>query len=97
MCNDTIGVKLNDTVSSYFVSHKEVRQGDPLSPILFNFVADCMARMVRKAKLDGAITGLASNLIPNGVVLLQYANDTIVCLKKRHRECQEYKTPSIPL
>ena len=41
-----------------------------------------MARMVRKAKLDGAITGLASNLIPNGVVLLQYADDTIVCLKK---------------
>ena len=81
MCNGTIGVKLNDTVSSYFVSHKEVRQGDPLSPILFNFVADCMGRMVRKAQKSGLITSLAGNLIPNGVVSLQYADDTIVCLR----------------
>jgi len=45
-----MSVKLNDKMGPYFVSHKGVRQGDPLSPILFNFVADCMARMVRKAK-----------------------------------------------
>ena len=68
--NGTMSVKLNDKMGPYFVSHKGVRQGDPLSPILFNFVADCMARMVRKAKNSGLITGLASNLIPNGVVLL---------------------------
>ena len=48
--NGTMSVKLNDKMGPYFVSHKGVRQGDPLSPILFNFVADCMARMVRKAK-----------------------------------------------
>ena len=64
----------------YFVSSKGVRQGDPLSPILFNFAADCLARMVRKAQGEGLITGLASNLIP-GVVLLQYAHNTIVCLQ----------------
>jgi hypothetical protein len=27
------------------------------------------------------ITGLASNLTPNGVAILQYADDTIVCLE----------------
>ena len=70
--NGTVSVKLNDKIEPYFVSHKRVRQGNPLSPILFNFVADCMARMVRKAQYAGIITGLASNLIPNGVVLLQY-------------------------
>lgn len=76
--NGTISVKINDKLGPYFVSHKGVRQGDPLSPILFNFVADCLARMVRKAQSSGLITGLANNLIPNGVVLLQYADDTIV-------------------
>lgn len=79
--NGIISVKLNDKLGPYFVSHKGVRQGDPSSPILFNFVVDCMARMVRKAQTSGLITGLASNLIPNGVVLLQYADDTIVCMK----------------
>lgn len=44
--------------------------GDPLSPILFNLVADCLTRMVRKAQNNGLITGLADNLIPKGVAIL---------------------------
>ena len=58
-----------------------MRQGDPLSPILFNFVADCLSRMFRKAQRNNLICGLADNLIEKGVVALQYADDTIVCLK----------------
>ena len=37
--------------------------------------------MVSKAQKSGLIIGLAGNLIPNGVVLLQYTDDTIVCLR----------------
>ena len=58
-----------------------MRQGNPLSPILFNFVADCLSRMFRKAQRNNLICGLADNLIEKGVVALQYADDTIVCLK----------------
>jgi len=36
----TVSVKLNNLTGPYIKSHKGVRQGDPLSPILFNFVAD---------------------------------------------------------
>jgi hypothetical protein len=64
------------------VTHKGVRQGDPLSPVLFNFVADCLAKMVRQAQRNGLLCGLADNLITTGVVILQYADDTIICLKK---------------
>ena len=64
------------------MSHKGVRQGDPLSPILFNFVADYLTRMVRQAQRSGQITGLASNLVPHGVAILQYADDTIICIKE---------------
>lgn len=79
----TVCIKVNNSVGPYFVSHKGVRQGDPLlSPMLFNFVADCLARMIRQAQESGLLIGLASNLIPYGVVALQYADDTIICLKE---------------
>jgi hypothetical protein len=46
----TVSVKVNNRIGSYIKSFKGVRQGDPLSPILFNFVADCLTRMVHKAQ-----------------------------------------------
>ena len=77
-----MSVKVNDLTGPYFISHKGVRQGDPLSPILFNFAADYLTRMVRQAQRNGLITGLADNLIPQGIIILQYADDTIICLKE---------------
>ena len=38
--------------------------------------------MVRQAQRSGQITGLASNLVPHGVAILQYADDTIICIKE---------------
>lgn len=37
--------------------------------------------MVRKAQENGLLCGLAENLIDGGVVILQYADDTIIRLK----------------
>jgi hypothetical protein len=37
--------------------------------------------MIREAQNNGPITGLADHLIAKGVVVLQYADDTIMCLK----------------
>lgn len=77
----TVSVRLNGITGHYIKSFKGVRQGDPLSPILFNFVADCLTRMIHQAQANGLITGLVAHIIPHGVVVLQYADDTIVCLK----------------
>ena len=48
---------------------------------MFNFVADCLTRMVHQAQENGLITGLISHIIPKGVAVLQYADDTILFLK----------------
>jgi hypothetical protein len=37
--------------------------------------------MVRQAQHNDLIVGLADKLIPRGVVILQYADDTIICLR----------------
>jgi hypothetical protein len=37
--------------------------------------------MVCKAQQNNLITGLCSDIIPRGVAILQYADDTIVCME----------------
>ena len=66
----TVSVKMNNKIGPYIKSYKGVRQGDPLSPILFNFVADCLTRMVHKAQENGLVTGLVCHIIPTGVAIL---------------------------
>jgi hypothetical protein len=77
----TLSVKINDTLGSYFKSKKGMRQGDPLSPLLFNLAADCLAKMVQRAQENNLIKGLISDLIPKRVAILQYADDTILCME----------------
>jgi hypothetical protein len=79
--NGTVAVKVNNSLGPYFVSYKGVRQGDPLSPLLFNIATDVLTRMVIEAQNGDVITGLISNLIPKGAAILQYADDIIMCLQ----------------
>jgi hypothetical protein len=74
-------VKLNNLIGPDIKSFKGVRQGDPLSPILFNFVADGLSRMILKAQANGLFTRLFDHIIDNGVAVLQNTDDTIIYLK----------------
>jgi hypothetical protein len=76
-----VRVKINKLLGSYIKSFKGVRQGDPLSPILFNLVTDSLARMLAKAQENDVNNGLRDCITPTGVAILQYADDTIICLK----------------
>jgi hypothetical protein len=49
----SVVIKVNDDVGNYFQTKKGLRQGDPLSPVLFNIVADMLAVMIERAKLEG--------------------------------------------
>jgi hypothetical protein len=77
----TVSFKVKNLIGPYIKSHKGVRHGDPLSPTLFNFVADCLTRLILQAQNNGLIVGLVDHIISHGVAVLQYADDTIVCLK----------------
>jgi hypothetical protein len=78
----SVGVKVNDEESNFFLTGKGLRQGDPIAPLLFNCVVDVFSRMLVKGTNSGLIRGLCPNFIPGGVVSLQYADDTLLFLEK---------------
>lgn len=73
-----VGVNLIGEESSFFKPGKGLRQGDPISSLLFNFVGDVFTRMFEKVASQGLIKGLLTELDGGGVISLQYADDTII-------------------
>jgi retron-type reverse transcriptase len=78
MTRGSVAVKVNDTLDHYFQTRKGVRQGDPLSPILFNIVVDMLAILIARAKEADQIQGVVPHLVDEGLSVLQYADDTII-------------------
>jgi hypothetical protein len=74
-------ININGEVGPFFQNARGVRQGDPLSPILFDFVVDALAAMLSKANKAGHIQGVVPHLIPGGITHLQYADDTMVMIE----------------
>jgi hypothetical protein len=75
-----VGIKINDQVGNNFQTKKGLRNGDPLSPLLFNIVVDMLAILINIAKLEGHTGGVVPHLVDDGLSILQYADDTIIFL-----------------
>ena len=72
-------ININGEDGPYFKTHRGLRQGDPLSPLLFNLAADALSNMLEKAKAQGVIKGVVPHLVHGGgITHLQYADDTVV-------------------
>ncbi|KAK3206963.1 hypothetical protein Dsin_021009 [Dipteronia sinensis] len=78
-----LSILINGSPTEQFGIYKGLRQGDPLSPLLFNISIEVLNRMLIKASsirmLEGARFG------SNGVHIthLQFADDTIVFLRPK--------------
>ena len=46
--------------------------------MLFNIVADMLAVMIERAKVDGQIDGVVSHLVDGGLSILRHAENTIL-------------------
>jgi hypothetical protein len=70
-------VRISKSFGRDFGTSKGVRQGDPISPLMFNAVGDVIARMSRKAKNNGSIKGLVPPIVKIGICIVHYADDNV--------------------
>jgi hypothetical protein len=72
---------VNGEIGPYFQNARGVRQWDPLSALLFDFMVDALAAMLTKVSEAGHIQGVVPHLILGGVTHLQYADDTMILIE----------------
>jgi hypothetical protein len=58
-----VAIRVNDDIGPYLCTHKGLRQGDPISLLLFDLAADAFAIMIKRAVDSGILKGLASRLV----------------------------------
>ena len=64
----SVGVKLNNCESDFLLAGKGLRQGDPISPLLFNLVVDVLTKMLSKGADYSLIAGLCPEVCPRGII-----------------------------
>jgi hypothetical protein len=74
-------ITINGEAGNFFRNGRGVHQGDPLSPLLFDYVVEALAAILDQAKGAGHIHGVIPHVIPGGVTHLQYADDTIIMVQ----------------
>jgi hypothetical protein len=73
-------INLNGVNGEFFQTFRGLRQGDPLSPILFNLVGEALGAMINAAKSKRHLSGLVTHLVDGGITHLQYTDDTVLFL-----------------
>jgi hypothetical protein len=84
-------VKFNGAILDSFVPSRGLRQGDPLSPFLFLFIADGLSALLRQAIEQQHITPVKVCARAPGVSHLLFADDTLLFFKANPLEAQQAK------
>jgi hypothetical protein len=66
----SVAINVNEDVEHFFQTRKGLRQGDPLSPLLFNKVTDMLAILINRAKADEQILRVVPHLVDEGISIL---------------------------
>lgn len=89
MESGNVSIVLNGEVGKEIKCRRGLRQGDPLSPLIFTLVADGLNIMLQKAKTAGLIQGVGDNRSQLQVMNIQYADDTLI-FGRVHLNRQQY-------
>ncbi|KAK1666249.1 hypothetical protein QYE76_054408 [Lolium multiflorum] len=84
-------ISINGVIGPYFRNKRGVRQGDPLSPLLFNFIGEALSGILSAAGAAGHLHGVVPHLIPGGISHLQYADDTLILIQNSEENIANLK------
>ena len=84
-------INLNGANGPYFKTHRGLRQGDPLSPILFNLAVDALDHILGKAKEKCHVQGVVAHLVEGGLTHIQYVDDTVILMGLDDNTIRNYK------
>lgn len=85
LCSATTSILLNGVPGHSIQCKRGVRQGDPLSPLLFVLAADLLQSVVNTAKERELLTVPLQNTNELDFPIVQYADDTILIMKASQR------------
>lgn len=87
-----LSISINGKVAGYFSCKRGVRQGDPLSPLLFYLVEEVLSRGISKLVQYGSLqlmTGPRGRLVPSHVL---YADDVRIFCKRTQQNLLRLNT-----
>jgi hypothetical protein len=88
--NGKTAISINGEIGPLFQNLRVVRQGDPLSPLLFNFMVEALSTMLSWANAAGHIRGIVPHLVL-GVTHLQYADDMLILIQNDEEQLVNLK------
>lgn len=77
---------INGSPYGFFTAQRGLRQGDPMSPALFTFIAEILSQLLHRAELAGHISGVKVSRTSPWISHLLYADDLIIYCKATRGE-----------
>lgn len=95
-CISTVkfSVLINGSPAGFFHSSRGLRQGDPLSPLLFVFVMEGLSRMTSALVSNGFVDGILLGTPDRGIINIShllFADDTLIFCKPDRNQIQVLK------
>ncbi|XP_020253777.1 uncharacterized protein LOC109830826 [Asparagus officinalis] len=84
-------VLVNGSPSKSFTCKRGLKQGDPLSPLLFNLSVDVLSRMIMYNVDEGLLSSLQIREPLNHIRILQFADDTLLFVRSTLKDISALK------
>jgi hypothetical protein len=85
-------IQVNDSITEEITPTRGLRQGDPLSPYLFLFVADSFSKLIQKAVYNQELSDLKICRMSPGISHLLFADDCIMFFKAKGNQARTIKS-----